>query len=138
MENMLRRGESSWLCMKFEFAFFAGHGILLRVLPPSFLALTVKEVCFILILLNPFATACFVLHVVLLRFSSGISIWFWAVVRFPAFGCMVFLLRFPCESSCFLLHFFLMRFAYEISCFLTLMRFPCEISCFFNRYEISP
>ena len=80
MENMLRRGESSWLCMKFEFAFFAGHGILLRVLPPSFLALTVKEVCFILILLNPFATACFVLHVVLLRFSSGISIWFWAFV----------------------------------------------------------
>ncbi len=72
--NMLRRGESSWLCIKFEFAFFAGHGILLRVLSPSFLALTVKELCFRLILLNPFATACFVLHVVLLRFSSGIFI----------------------------------------------------------------
>ena len=24
MGNMLRRGESSWLCMKFELAFFAG------------------------------------------------------------------------------------------------------------------
>ncbi len=42
MENMLRRGESSWLCMKFEFAFIAGQGILIRVLPPYFLALTVK------------------------------------------------------------------------------------------------
>jgi hypothetical protein len=27
MQIMLRRGESSWLCMKFEFAFCAGHGI---------------------------------------------------------------------------------------------------------------
>ncbi len=25
--NMLRRGGSSWLCMKFEVAFIAGHGI---------------------------------------------------------------------------------------------------------------
>jgi hypothetical protein len=43
--NMLRRGESSWLCMKFEFAFFVGHGILIRVLSPSRLALTVNELC---------------------------------------------------------------------------------------------
>ena len=34
-----------WLCIKFEFAFFAGHGILIRVLPPSFPALPVNELC---------------------------------------------------------------------------------------------
>jgi hypothetical protein len=71
MGNMLRRGESSWLCMKFEFAFIAGHGISIRILPPSFLALTVKEPCLI-ILPNPYATSCFVLHVVLMRFPNGI------------------------------------------------------------------
>ena len=27
MGNMLRRGESSWLCIKFEFAFFASDTI---------------------------------------------------------------------------------------------------------------
>jgi hypothetical protein len=27
MGNMLRRGESIWSCMKFEFAFLTGHGI---------------------------------------------------------------------------------------------------------------
>ncbi len=27
MGIMLRRGESSWLCMKFKFAVIAGHGI---------------------------------------------------------------------------------------------------------------
>ncbi len=44
----MRRGESSWLCMKFEFAFFSGHGILIRVLPPSsFLALTVNKICLV-------------------------------------------------------------------------------------------
>jgi hypothetical protein len=42
MGNMLRRGESSWLYMKFEIAFFAGQSILIRVLPPSFLALPVS------------------------------------------------------------------------------------------------
>ena len=31
MGNMLRRGESSWLCMKFELAFFAGATILDQV-----------------------------------------------------------------------------------------------------------
>jgi hypothetical protein len=40
---MLRRGGSSWLRMKFEIAFFSCHGILIRVLPPSFLAWTVNE-----------------------------------------------------------------------------------------------
>ncbi len=34
--NVLRRDESSWLCMKFEFAFFAGQDILIRALPPFF------------------------------------------------------------------------------------------------------
>ncbi len=38
MGNMLRRGESSWLCMKFEFGSIAGHGSLIRVLPLLFLA----------------------------------------------------------------------------------------------------
>jgi hypothetical protein len=56
MGNMLRRGESSWSCIKFEFAFFAGHGILIRVLPPCFLALPVNELCLPLFLPNPYAT----------------------------------------------------------------------------------
>jgi hypothetical protein len=59
---MLRRGESSWLCMKFESAFFAGHGISIRLLPPSFFALPVNELC-LLFLPNPYATSCFVLHI---------------------------------------------------------------------------
>jgi hypothetical protein len=62
MVIMLRRGKSSWLRMKFEFAFFAGHGILIKVLPPSFLALTVNELC-LLFLPNPYATLCFVPHI---------------------------------------------------------------------------
>jgi hypothetical protein len=52
---MLRRGESSRLCMKFEFAFTAGHGILIRVLPSSILALAVNELG-LLFLPNPYAT----------------------------------------------------------------------------------
>jgi hypothetical protein len=44
--------------MKCEFAFFAGHGILIRVLWPSFLALPVNELC-LLLLPNPNATSCF-------------------------------------------------------------------------------
>ncbi len=38
MGNMLRRGESSWLCMKFDFAFFAGQCVFIRVLATSYLA----------------------------------------------------------------------------------------------------
>jgi hypothetical protein len=45
MGNMLRRGESRWLCMKFEVAFFAGHGLLIGVFPPSCLALTAHSLC---------------------------------------------------------------------------------------------
>jgi hypothetical protein len=62
MGNMLRRGESSWLCMKFEFAFFAGNGILIRVLSPSFLALTVNALS-LHFLPNSYATSCFVLRI---------------------------------------------------------------------------
>ncbi len=40
MENIFRRHESSWLCMKFEMAFFARHGILITVLLPSFLEIS--------------------------------------------------------------------------------------------------
>jgi hypothetical protein len=43
-----------------EFAFFAGHAILIST--PSFLALTVNELC-LLFLLNPYATSCFLLHI---------------------------------------------------------------------------
>ncbi len=43
--DLFRRGESSWLCMKFEFALFAGYGFLIMVLPPFFLALAVNELC---------------------------------------------------------------------------------------------
>ncbi len=44
-ENVEKGRESSWLCMKFTLAFIAAHGILIRVLPPSFLALAVNELC---------------------------------------------------------------------------------------------
>ncbi len=58
--NMLRRGESSWLCMKFEFAFVAGNSIFDQVLPSSFLALPVNELCllFCLTLLRLDALCC--------------------------------------------------------------------------------
>ena len=73
MGNMLRRGENRWLCTKIEFA-FAGHGILIRVLPPSFLALTVNELC-LLFWPNPYATS-FVVHIFRMRFSHGIFMLF--------------------------------------------------------------
>jgi hypothetical protein len=75
MGNMLRRGDSSWTCMKFEFALFARHSILIRVLPPSFLALTVNELG-LLLKPNPYATSCFVLHICLMRFLNGIFMLF--------------------------------------------------------------
>jgi hypothetical protein len=83
MGNMLRRGESSWLCLKFEFAFFAGHGIFIRVLPPSFLALPVNELC-LLFWPNPYTTSCFVLHIFFVRdFLTELSCFFGVVVRIP-------------------------------------------------------
>ncbi len=77
MGNMLRRGESSWLCMKFKLAFFAGNGISIKVLPPSFLALPANELC-LLFLPDPFAISCFVLHIFRkrFRFPNGISMLF--------------------------------------------------------------
>ena len=56
MEYMLRRGEGSWFYVKFEFAFFADHGIFTRVVPPSFLALSVNELCLLFWLLHSFFT----------------------------------------------------------------------------------
>jgi hypothetical protein len=76
--NMLRRGESSWLCMKFEFGFFASQ-YLIRVLPPSFLALIVNEVC-LLYWPNPYATSCFLLHIILMRFPNGIFMLFFGLL----------------------------------------------------------
>jgi hypothetical protein len=55
MENMLRRGESTWLCVKFEFGFIAGLGISIRALPASDLASTVNELC-LHFLPHPYAT----------------------------------------------------------------------------------
>jgi hypothetical protein len=60
MGNILRNSESSWLGMKFECAFIACHGILIRA-SDFFLALPVNEFC-LLFLSNPDATSCFVLH----------------------------------------------------------------------------
>jgi hypothetical protein len=68
MGNMLRRGERSWLCMKFKFAFFAGNGILIKVLPPS---------C-----LTPMRFHAFVLHIFRKRFPTGFLGFGGAVVRF--------------------------------------------------------
>jgi hypothetical protein len=65
---MLTLGESSWLCTKCEFAFFAGHGILIMVLPPSFLAFPVNELC---LLFWPYSctTSSFVLQIFLYEIS---------------------------------------------------------------------
>jgi hypothetical protein len=77
MGNMLRRGGSSWLCMKFEIAFFAGHGILMRVLQPSCLTLPVKEI-FLHFWPNPCVTLCCVLHAFVVV-DSGIAMLFWGL-----------------------------------------------------------
>ncbi len=55
MGIMLRRGESSWLCVKLGIGFVAGHGSLIRVVPSSYLALTVNEISLDL-LPHPYAT----------------------------------------------------------------------------------
>jgi hypothetical protein len=69
MGNKLRRCESSWLCMMFEFAFIDSHGILIRVLPPSFLGFPVNELC-LLIVPNLNVTLCFLLHIFRMSFLS--------------------------------------------------------------------
>jgi hypothetical protein len=74
MEDMLRRGESSWSCMKFELVVFGGHDIfLIRIPLPSFLALPANELCPVF-LPNGFATSCFVLQIFGMRFPNGIRI----------------------------------------------------------------
>jgi hypothetical protein len=79
MGNMLRRGESSWLCVKFEFGFIAGHNsLMIRVLPSSFLALTVDEVS-LHFLPSPNAISC--------------------IVRFHAFKLHNRLMRLPYKMS---------------------------------------
>ncbi len=75
MGNMLRRGESSWLFVKFELGFIAGHGSLIRVVPCSFLALTGNELC-LHFLPHPCATWCFALHILCKRFPEGIFLRF--------------------------------------------------------------
>ncbi len=133
MGNMLWRGESSWLCMKCEFTFFAGDGIFVRVLPPSFFAFTVNELC-LLCRPNHYATSCFVLHIFRMEicyrdFSYEISTFFF--MRFHASYLHNFRMRFPYESSCFLLHNFLLRFL--AFCYIICLWDFLLLSC----YEIS-
>ncbi len=87
MGNMLRRGESSWLCMKLEFAFVAGTAFWAGIFRLLFRLSLWK---------NSASLSCLV---VLMRFTGGIFMHiFWplwdSLMRFPAFGCMVFLSRF--------------------------------------------
>jgi hypothetical protein len=133
--NMLRRGESCWLCVKFEFGFIAGYGsLMIRVLPSSFLALTVDEVC-LHFLPHPMRldTLCFTFFV--RNFLTGFS-WLWAVGRFPYeirwFWAHHFRVRVPHESSCFLVYYLLMR----CHAFWAVTRFAHEMSCFSAPFEI--
>ncbi len=131
VRNIFRRSESSWLCMKFEFTFFAGHGILIKVLPSSCLALTVDEL-FPLFWPNSYATSCFVLQTFCVwDFLPGFSFFcepLWDILmRFPykSFCVHNSRMRFPYESSFFLLHNVHMRF----HAFWASTRFACDISC---------
>ncbi len=153
MENILRRDENSWLCVKFEFVFFAGHGILIRVLPPSCLAFTVNEsasfvnesgltlimwchaLCCAFFVLN----FCYImwfhtfvpLRDILMRFHNFWPQWD-VLMRFPALCCITFLWD------------LLMRFHIFCHCKIFLrdvMLFRCIIISFnfmfFGCYEIS-
>ncbi len=76
-----------------EFAFFAGHGVLIRVLTPSFLALTVKELC-LLFWSKSHVTSWFVLHIFRMRFPNGIFMYLFDplsdfLMRLHAFGCII-------------------------------------------------
>jgi hypothetical protein len=122
--------EKGWLCMKFEFSFFAGHSILIRVLPPCFLALSVNELC-LLFWPNPYATSRFVRHIFRMRFPDGAFMLFVGRYRSPyeisGFLSVYIAMRYPYESSCFLLHNLLMRF-HSFWPLRDFMRFPNEIS----------
>ncbi len=78
MGNMLRRGESSLLCMKFEFAFFAGHGVLIRILPRLFLrCLWMNSVSFSCLTLMRLV----MLYLFHMRFPNGIFMLFYGLLR---------------------------------------------------------
>ncbi len=127
--------ESSWLCMKFEFAFIVCHGILIRVLPPSFLALPVNDFCllFCRTLMQLPALCC---TLFLWDFLMGFSRFFGAVVGFPyeifCFWMHNFRTRFPSESSCFCyiicLWDFMLFGSCEIPLFCFMLLGPYEIS----------
>ncbi len=141
MGNMFRRSENSWLCMKFEFAFFAGHSILIRVFRLLSLRCLWKDSasfsCLTLVQLYAFCCTFFVWD-----FLTGLSCGFGPLCDFlkrvHAFGCIIFLWD------------VLMRFH---AFWPSPMRFPSEIVCFssasfsyenswwdfmlFGRYEIS-
>jgi hypothetical protein len=108
MLNMLRRCKSSWLCMKFEFAFIAGHSIFNRVLLSSFIAMNVNELCH-LFRPNPYAISCLMLPFFCIRLPKGFSRFFLAVMKFSyeisCFLQQTFLVRFPDESLCDLCFF---------------------------------
>ncbi len=141
MGIMLRRGGSSWLCMKFEFVFFACRGILIRVLLLSFfLALTVKILC-LLFLPNPYVTSCFVLHILRIRFPSGIFMLFcrplWDfLMRFHASGCLIFVWDFfvRVHALCYIICLwnFMLLGRYEICLWDSMLCVPYEISCGFR------
>ena len=101
MGNMLIRGESSWLCMwRFSLSSLPGTVFLIRVLPPSFLALPVNERC-LLFWRNP----------TLMRLDALCCLFFeislWAfmlcgLMKLHAFRCIVFICDWLSdEISCF-------------------------------------
>ncbi len=114
---------------------------LIKVLPPSFFALTVNELRLFFMLFVP--------HIFVLDFLTGIC-YLWPswdfLMIFHAFGCIIFLWDFLMRVQAFCYVIFIwdflmrfhtfwplwdfMRFPCEFSSFLTSMRFPCEISCF--------
>ncbi len=97
---------------------------LIMVLPSSFLALPVNELC-LLIWPNPYATSCFVLHT-FIYISNGICC-FWAVLRFPyemsCFWVYNFRVRFPCfwvHAFCYIIRlwYFMLFGLRRVMCFL--------------------
>ncbi len=122
--------EKSWLCMKFKLAFFGGHCILIRFLPPCYLALTVNELCLLflptlcdfklcaahifrmgfpcIIVRLPYEMSCFLSLKRFHEISNEIPLWNFHV-RFHVFAALfsyeVFFMRF----HAYLLHNFLER-----------------------------
>jgi hypothetical protein len=101
-----------WLRSEFEFAFFSGHNIFIRILPPSFLAS------------NPYATSCFLLHTFLMRCPYAISYLFG---RYAI--CEISLRKF--------MLFFCIIVLWGISCFLARYEISLWDFTLFGSYEIS-